>query len=158
MRRVIDGARTMGAEIDAPRVLAWLAELYGQAGQIEEGLRVLTEALARGNKNEERQWEAEVYRLKGELLLVQKSRTSKVKGQRAKVVEAERCFQQAMDISHRQKAKSLELRATMSLARLWQQQGKKTQARELLASVYNWFTEGFDTADLQDAKALLGRC
>ncbi len=71
--------------------------------------------------------------------------------------EAEECFQQAIQIARRQSAKSLELRAATSLARLWQQQGKKAEARELLAPVYNWFTEGFDTADLKDAKALLDK-
>ena len=93
-------------------------------------------------------YEAELYRLKGELLLA--AGQSKATGQ-----EAEACFQQALDIARRQQAKSLELRAAMSLSRLWQQQGKRAEARELLAPIYGWFTEGFDTADLQEAKALL---
>ena len=91
-------------------------------------------------------WEAELYRLKGELLLTRSSEHQ---------AEAETCFQQALDVARRQQAKSLELRAAMSLARLWQQQGKRAEAHELLAPIYGWFTEGFDTADLQEAKALL---
>src|SRR5262249_5535728 len=91
-------------------------------------------------------WEAEVCRLRGVLLLRQAVPQPE---------EAEACFQRALEVGHRQEAKSLELRAAMSLARLWQQQGKRATARELLAPVYGWFTEGFDTADLRDAKALL---
>jgi len=96
--------------------------------------------------HEERRWEAELYRLKGVFLLAQAE---------AKSSEAEACLQQALTIARRQYAKSLELRAAMSLARLWQQQSKGDETRALLAPVYGWFTEGFDTADLQDAKALL---
>ena len=88
-----------------------------------------------------------MYRLKGELLLQQPAGSGD---------EAETCFHQALDVARRQQAKSLELRAAMSLARLWQQQGKRDEARRLLAEIYGWFTEGFDTADLQEAKALLG--
>ena len=91
-------------------------------------------------------YEAEIHRLKGELLLAHSMANQK---------ETEACFHQAVDVARRQQAKSLELRATMSLARLWQRQGKRTAARELLAPIYDWFTEGFDTADLQEAKALL---
>jgi predicted ATPase len=97
-------------------------------------------------QHEERFWEAEVCRLRGVLLLRQPGTPP---------AEAEACFQRALDIARRQEAKSLELRAAMSLARLWQQQGKRDEAREFLASIYGWFTEGFDTADLQEAKALL---
>ena len=93
-----------------------------------------------------RWWEAELYRLRGALLLQDAG---------AQPGEAEACFQQALAVARRQQAKSLELRATMSLARLWQRQGKRTTAYELLAPIYGWFTEGFDTADLQEAKALL---
>src|SRR5262249_44795923 len=91
--------------------------------------------------------EAELDRLQGELL--------RQEGTEPKLLEAEACLQQALDVARRQQAKSWELRAAMSLARLWQQQGKRTAAYELLASVYGWFTEGFDTTDLQEAKALL---
>jgi predicted ATPase len=95
---------------------------------------------------EERLWEAEIYRLRGILLLRQPGTPQ---------AEVEACFQQALDVSRRQQAKSLELRAAMSLSRLWQHQSKRTEARELLAPIYGWFTEGFDTADLQEARALL---
>jgi predicted ATPase len=97
-------------------------------------------------KSAVRWWEAELYRLRGELLLQHAV---------AQPGEAETCFRQALDIARRQQAKSLELRAAMSLCRLWQRQGKRDAARQLLAEVYGWFTEGFDTADLQEAKALL---
>src|SRR5207247_8273292 len=91
-------------------------------------------------------YEAEVYRIKGELLLQQAIPDAP---------QAEACFQQALDVACRQQAKSWELRAAISLSRLWQCQGKRAAARELLAPIYGWFTEGFDTADLQEAKALL---
>jgi len=95
---------------------------------------------------EERYWEAEVHRLRGILLLRQRV---------PQQAEAEACFQQALDVARRQEAKSLELCAAMSLARLWQHQGKRAAARELLAPLYGWFTEGFDTADLQEARELV---
>jgi predicted ATPase len=123
-----------------------LAEAYGGSGQAEEGLRLLAEALAWVDTTGERYCEAEVYRIKGELLLQQAIPDAP---------QAEACFQQALAVARHQQAKSWELRAAMSLSRLWQCQGKRDQARELLAPVYGWFTEGFDTADLQDAKALL---
>jgi predicted ATPase len=135
-----------GAAVFRPYGLALLAEAYAQAGRGEEGLTLLAEALALTNDREERRWEAELYRLKGELLLVHSA---------AHHAEAEICFRQALDVARYQEAKSWELRATVSLARLWQQQGKRQEAHDLLAPVYHWFTEGFDTADLQDAKALL---
>jgi predicted ATPase len=128
-------------------VLGLLAEAYGKSGQAAEGLTVLEEALALVEKTGQGVYEAELHRLQGELLLIHA-----VGGGDA---EAEACFQQALTVAHRQSAKSLELRAAMSLARLWQQQGKRTEAYELLAPVYNWFTEGFNTADLREAKALL---
>jgi predicted ATPase len=107
---------------------------------------VLAEALAVVDTTEESRHEAELYRLQGELLLRQAV---------PDVPQAEACFQQALDIARRQQARSWELRAAMSLSRLWQRQGKCDDARELLAPIYDWFTEGFDTADLQEAKALL---
>ena len=97
-------------------------------------------------KSGEQQWEAELYRLQGELLLQQTVPDAQ---------QAEACFGQALATARRQQAKSLELRAAMSLARLWQRQGKRADACRMLAAVYAWFTEGFDTADLQEAKALL---
>ena len=103
-----------------------------------------------------RVYEAELYRLKGELTLQQvQVSSSKFQVQESPESEAEECFLKAVELARTQQAKSLELRAAMSLARLWQQQGKKAEARQLLAEIYNWFTEGFDTADLQEAKALL---
>jgi predicted ATPase len=122
-----------------------MAEAYGRGRRYDEGLAMLEEALALVDQSEERYGEAEIHRLKGELLLRRASPPE----------EAEACFRQALDVARRQQAKSLELRAAMSLARLWQQQGRRTEARELLAPVYSWFTEGFDTADLQEAQALL---
>jgi class 3 adenylate cyclase/predicted ATPase len=126
--------------------LALLAETYGHAGQAEVGLTVLTEALTLVDKIGERYYEAELHRLKGALLLAQSTEHRR---------EAEACFQQALTIARRQQAKSWELRAATSLARLWQRQGKRAEARELLAPIYGWFTEGFDTADLRDAQTLL---
>jgi predicted ATPase len=122
-------------------------------GQVEAGVNVLAEALGVVHKTGERRSEAELYRLKGELTLPQR----KVESQKSKVKEqeAEECFLKAIEVARKQQAKSLELRATMSLAQLWQQQGKKADARQMLADIYNWFTEGFDTKDLQAAKALL---
>ena len=123
-----------------------LAEVYGQIGQTEAGLRLLAEALAVMDCTGERWWEAEVYRLQGELLLKQTA---------ADEPQAETCFRHALDIACCQEAKSLELRVITGLSRLWQRQGKRKAAHNLLAPVYGWFTEGFDTADLKDAKALL---
>jgi predicted ATPase len=116
-------------------------------GQPEAGLTVLKEALTLANTTGARWHEPELYRLKGELILLRQSSDH--------TAEAETCFHHALDIARSQQAKSLELRAAMSLARLWQQQGKRQEARNLLAPVYHWFTEGFDTADIKDAKALL---
>jgi predicted ATPase len=117
-----------------------------QAGQTTEGLEALAEALATLPTSGVLWWEAELHRLRGELLLQHAV---------AQPGEAEACFQQALTVARRQQAKSLELRATMSLARLWQRQGKGATAQQMLAEVYGWFTEGFDTADLQEARALL---
>ena len=118
----------------------------GTPARSQEGLRLLAEALAAFEASGRGDLLAEAYRLQGELLLRQAIPDA---------AQAEACFQQALAIARRQQAKSWELRAAMSLSRLWQQQGKRAEARELLAPIYGWFTEGFDTADLQDAKALL---
>ena len=123
-----------------------LAEAYGQVRQPEAGLEVLAEALTLVAATEERCWEAELHRLQGALMLLRPS---------PDVDHAEACFQQALAVAGGQQAKALELRAALSLSRLWQQQGKRGEARQLLAEVYSWFTEGFDTFDLQEAKALL---
>ncbi|MBI3246697.1 MAG: AAA family ATPase [Deltaproteobacteria bacterium] len=147
--------RVTGAEMWQSNFLALLAEVYGKVGQVEEGLAVLAEALAQIDKTGERFYEADLYRIKGELLLAQAGHRLQALGLREKTEEAEECFLKAIEIACRQSAKSLELRAVTSLARLWQQQGKQHEARQLLADIYNWFTEGFDTKDLQEAKALL---
>jgi predicted ATPase len=126
--------------------LALLAEAYGQAAQPEAGLTVLADAFTLVAETEARWWEAELYRLQGELLR---------QLPRPDVGQAEACFQQALDVARRQQAKALELRAAMSLSRLWQQHDKRQEGHDLLAPVYGWFTEGFDTPDLQEAKALL---
>ena len=138
--------RATGAELWRPYWLMLLAEAHGIQGEPEAGLTVLTEALALVDTTSERWYEAELHRLKGELLLQQSLDNH---------TEAEACFLQAIAIAQKQSAKSWELRAATSLARLWQQQGKRQEAHDILAPVYHWFTEGFDTADLQDAKALL---
>jgi predicted ATPase len=156
--QILQGLAAYGATRairDRPYYLALLAEASAQVDQITEGLEAVNEALATVAKSAVRWWEAELHRLKGELLL-----QSALKNQESAVftpyaAEVEACFQQALDIARRQQAKSLELRAAVSLSRLWQQHGKRAEARELLAPIYNWFTEGFDTADLQEAKTLL---
>jgi predicted ATPase len=131
--------------------LSLLAEAYGKAGKIEEGLSVLSEALDAVEKTGERFWQAELYRLKGELLLMQGDETEA----EASFHQAESCFQHAIEVARRQQAKSWELRVAMSLSRLRQKQGKREEARQMLAEIYSWFTEGFDTPDLKEAKALL---
>jgi len=135
-----------GQTLTRQRWLILLAEAAGHTGQVEEGLRLLAEALTAFEASGQGDMLAEAHRLQGELLLRQPSPDA---------AQAEGCFQQALTIARRQQAKSWELRAATSLARLWQQQGKRTEAYELLAPIYGWFTEGFDTADLQEAKALL---
>jgi len=138
--------RAMGIEAGLPYWLAMLAEAYGSTGHVGAGRGVLAEALTLVGTTEERWWEADLHRLTGELLLAQSTENA---------ADVEACFHQALDIARRQAAKALELRAAVSLSRLWQQQGKRAEAYELLAPIYGWFTEGFDTADLQEAKALL---
>jgi len=150
IRQGLAASRAMGAGVGVPYWLALLAELYGKVGQIEEGLPLLAEALTVLDKTGERFYEAELYRLKGELTL-----QSNVQSLESRVKEAEACFLQAIEVTKKQQAKSLELRAATSLARLWHHQGKRAEAHKLLSEVYNWFTEGFDTKDLQEAKALL---
>jgi predicted ATPase len=142
----LGAVQNIGLKTYRPYFLALLAEAYGQAGQPEAGLTALAEAVTLVAATEERWWEAEVYRLQG-VLLLQRSR--------ADAGQAEACFQQALDVARRQQAKALELRAALSLTRLWQRQGKRAAAHQLLAASYGWFTEGFDTADLQEAKTLL---
>jgi predicted ATPase/class 3 adenylate cyclase len=140
--------RATGAELHRPYFLGLLAEAYGEVRQPEEGLTVLAEALTIVHNTGERDWEAELHRLKGELLLMHQ-------GKRQEVEEAEECFRRALETARRQQAKSFELRAAMSLSRLWQKQGKQEEAHQLLTEIYGWFTEGFDITDLKKAKALL---
>ena len=167
MHQGLAARRTPGAELAQPYFLALQAEVYGKMGQREQALTLLSDALAAVHTTGERRLEADLYRLKGELLLNAERGTlnaelktssvhrSSFRIHRSAEAEAEACFQQAIDIARRQSAKSLELRAVMSLSRLWQQQGRKAEARQMLAEIYGWFTEGFDTADLREAKALL---
>ena len=146
MQQGLAAWRATGAAVFQPYGLALLAKASTQLGQPEAGLALLTEALAVANDKGESRWDAELYRLKGEILLARSAEHH---------TEAAACFCQALDIARRQQAKSWELRAAMSLGRLWQRQGKCAEARALLTPIYGWFTEGFDTADLQEAKALL---
>jgi predicted ATPase len=138
--------RATDAEMWLPYLLTLLAETYGAAGQPEAGLRLLDEAHTVMDSTQERFYEAEMHRVQGELVLAQAADQHAL---------AETCFQQALTIARRQQARSWELRAAMSLSRLWQQHGKRAEAYALLAPIYGWFTEGFDTADLQEARALL---
>jgi predicted ATPase len=146
LQQGLETYRATGQENFRPYFLALWAEAHGQDGQTEAGLALLDEALAVVDKNEERLWEAELYRLKGEFLLRQSSHNDD---------QAVSCFHYALDVSRSQQAKLWELRIATSLAKLWQNQGKRDEALELLAPVYGWFTEGFDTADLVGTKALL---
>ena len=153
IRQGLDAYQAMRTAIKLTHWLGLLAEVYEKVGQAEEGLRVLDEALAAALRTGERCYEAELYRLKGTLTL-----QAKVPSPKSEVEEeAEMCFWKAIEIARKQQAKSWELRASTSLARLWQQQGKVAQAHKLLSDVYNWFTEGFDTKDVQEAKALLDK-
>ncbi len=171
LERGLTTYQATGAALGRPEYMAWLAESYAKLGQPEKGLDLLAEALALVHKNQERYFEAELYRLQGEFLLAQKGargkgekgkgvsrlthHTSRITSHAETVSEAEACFQQALDIARHQQAKAWELRTAISLSKLWQQQGKREAARQLLAEIYGWFTEGFDTLDLQEAKGLL---
>jgi len=146
MCQSLEATRAIGAEVGRSGFLALLAAAYGAAAQPEPGLAVLAEALRVVHTKGERYYEAEIHRLTGELLLA---------GFADQPVAAEASFHQALVVARAQQAKSWELRAAVSLGRLWQQQGKHQEAHDLLAPVYGWFTEGFDTADLQEAKTLL---
>jgi predicted ATPase len=157
MRQIRQGLaahQATGAAAGQPYALAFLATAYEQDGQGDTGQQVLDEALALVHRTGERCYEAELYRLKGGLLL-QGGQRPKAHDTAEQVAAAEQSLRQALAVARRQQAKSLELRAAMSLGRLWQQQGKPSEARRLLADVYGWFSEGFETADLQEARALL---
>jgi predicted ATPase len=167
MRQGLTDYRAMGGVLTQTYWLALLAEAYGREGQVGAGLTTVGEALAAVDTSGERFYEAELYRLKGELTLQAQAQCLKFRVRRKRThtaqratlpgsdPQAEACFQQALAVARHQQAKALELRAAMSLSQLWQQQGKKAHARQLLAEVYGWFTEGFDTVDLHEAKALL---
>ena len=146
IRQGLVGAQVTGAELWQPDLLALLGEAYGEAGQADEGLTAVTEALDRASRSGRAFNEPASYQLKGALLLMQNG---------FHATQAESCFQRAIEIARKQSAKSWELRATTSLARLFARQGRRDEARTMLAEIYNWFTEGFDTADLKEAKALL---
>jgi predicted ATPase/DNA-binding winged helix-turn-helix (wHTH) protein len=145
-QQALGTAQTTSYEVARTQRLARLADAYGKCGQAEAGLRVLAEALAMVHHHGDHYYEAELYRLKGVSFLLRAVPTEQ---------EAEADFRQALDVARQQHAKAWELRAAMSLSRLLQNQGKRAAAHQLLASIYDWFTEGFDTADLQEAKALL---
>jgi predicted ATPase len=165
MRWGIAAMRDTGSEVHRSYFLGMLAEAYLHDGQVEEGLATVAEALAFVERTEERFYEAEVWRIAGELLLRMGERETGRTGDEEKIAHSpihpvthsspEECFHKAIEIAQKQQAKSLELRAVVSLARLWQQQDKRTEAYKLLSEIYHWFTEGFDTKDLQEAKALL---
>jgi len=145
IRRGIAMWREMGTKQAEVQHLVMLAESYKRGGQIEAGLSVLAEAQAILQTTEERYYEAEVYRLKGECLLENGARFD----------VAEESFLQALDVARQQGAKSLELRAVLSLSRLWRHSGRQAQAHRMLADLYRWFTEGLSTPDLREAKILL---
>ena len=177
MRQGLTDYQATGAGVYRPYFLALLGEAYGKAGQVAEGLAMLEEALALMQESGGRWCEAEIYRVKGELLLKAVPRYApagllgtsglstvspsseqreRIEGQETEIeAQAEACFLKAISVAQSQQAKSWELRATVSLCRLWQKQGKRAEARQMLTEIYGWFTEGFDTADLKEAKALL---
>jgi class 3 adenylate cyclase/predicted ATPase len=146
MRRGLEAMQATGARLRRPYYLGLLAQAYSKTGNVQEATAHLAEALALVETSSERWWQAELHRLQGEALL---TRTGDSQAQ------ACCCFERAVDISRQHKVRSLELRAATSLARLWRDQGRRVQAHDLLAPIYGWFTEGFDTADLKDARALL---
>jgi class 3 adenylate cyclase/predicted ATPase len=160
MRQGMAALAGAGAAAKRSWITVLLAEEYREEGSLEEGLTLLAEALAEAEKTGDLNYEAELYRLKGELTRQNFEGSPRQTEHphsvcRALHSEAEECFRKAIEIARRQEAKSWELRATMSFARLLEEQGRRDEARTMLADIYNWFTEGFDTADLKDAKTLL---
>ena len=145
MRQGLVDLQTTGTEVTRTYAMGLLASAYGRAGQTDDGVALLNEALATIYASGERWTEAELHRFKAELLLQEGN----------KELEAEESFLQALNVARRQQAKSLELRVAVSLCCLWQRQDKRRSAYQLLEEVYGWFTEGFDTVDLKEAKALL---
>jgi DNA-binding winged helix-turn-helix (wHTH) protein/predicted ATPase len=155
MRQGLAAMQTTGAELNRAYFLAQLAEAHARAGEPNAGLDAVTEAFELVERGGERWWEAELHRLRGELLWGSTDRNDRAQSHTPRASEAEGCLQQALTIARQQQVRALELRAAVSLGRLWRSQGRGAKARQLLIEVYNWFTEGFDTADLQAAKALL---
>jgi predicted ATPase len=138
--------RSLGAKVFVPLFLSQLASAHVNLGQFEDAWRCISEAITVGETGKETCWQPDINRIAGEIALLSPQRDT---------VKAEEYFERALAVARQQKAKSWELRAALSLARLWRDQGKPELARELLAPVYEWFTEGFDTLDLKEAKALL---
>jgi predicted ATPase len=142
----ITASRSTGASLFTPLWLSYLARAYAEIGQVDEAWRSVGEAMTTMETTKERWFEAEINRTAGEIAL---------KSRPPDMAKVEAYFERALAVARQQQAKSVELRAAMSLARLWRHQGKVREARELLAPVYGWFTEGFDTRDLKEAKTLL---
>lgn len=146
MQRGLDGWQTAGVKLTVPVHLVQLAKANMILGELETGLEHLADALTMIDETDERWYQPEVYRLRGTILLALS---------RLNAPEAENCFHAAIDVARSQNGKWPKLRAATSLARLWGEQGERQKAYDLLAPVYGWFTEGFDTRDLKDARALL---
>ncbi len=146
IRQGITAVQATGTNLTHPFMVALLAQAHRIAGKLDDGLRLLTDVLSSAPQTEERWYEAELYRLQGEFTLDRDA---------SALAEAEACFEQALIIARQQRAKSWELRTTLSLSRLWRSQGRRDEARQCLASVLETFTEGFDTTDLREAQAWL---
>ena len=147
IRDAITELRPIGATVWRTAWLAHLSLAYAELGKLDDAWRCIGEAITAAETSKERWFEVEIHRIAGELALMSPNRDT---------VKAEGYFERALTIARKQKAKSWELRAATSTARLWRDNGKPQQARELLAPVFGWFTEGFDTGDLKEAKAMLG--
>jgi predicted ATPase len=144
---MINASRSTGSTLWLPASLSHLAKAYAELGELDDGRRCIGEAMTAIETTNERMWEADVHRIAGEIALMSPEPDA---------TKAEAYFERALAVARQQQAKSWELRAAMSLARLYRDQSKVSEARELLAPVYGWFTEGFDTRDLKEANALLG--
>jgi predicted ATPase len=138
--------RSTGSTLWMPLHLPYLARAYAELGQLNNACRCIDEAIAAAEKAKERWHEADIYRMAGEIVLMSSE---------SDAAKAEAYFERALAVARKQQAKSWELRAAMSMSQLWRDQGKRNEARDLLAPVYDWFSEGFDTRDLKEAKALL---
>jgi len=145
LRQSLTAYLAIGVRLGSSHVIAQLAAAYARNGQVDQGLTLLTDVLEKVQRSGERYYEAEIRRLIGESLLMK----------HASADEAEGHYWRAIEVARQQSAKSWELRAVMSLCRLWRRQGKSAEALQMLHEIYGWFTEGFDTPDLQDAKVML---